>query len=220
MNVERRPRIQRGDHTAQKREAALRRSVLALAWLAGLMAASPAAAQDLHPSRRPSPVGIAKTHLGETYVKVTYGRPYMRGRSIFGAPGDTVTYLVPFGQLWRTGANEATELTTTRPLVVAGRRLDAGTYAIFTVPGAQTWSIRFSPQLGLDGTNRFDEASGQFRPGYDESQDVLRVDVPAGRTEEVIDQFTIEFERTAAGADLVVRWERTEVRIPLAAAGT
>jgi hypothetical protein len=142
----------------------------------------------------------------------------MRGRSVFGAPGDTVTYLVPFGQLWRTGANEATELTATGPLMVAGSRLEAGTFAIFTVPGAQTWSIRFSPQLGLDGTNRFDEASGQFRPGYDEARDVLRVDVPAGRTEDVVDQFTMEFERTAAGADLVLRWERTEVRVPLAAA--
>jgi hypothetical protein len=218
MKVERPPRIPRGGRTARNGEVALRRSALALAWLAGLAFAAPAAAQDLHPSRRPSPIGIAKTHIGETYVKVTYGRPYMRGRSVFGAPGDTVTYLVPFGQLWRTGANEATELTATGPLMVAGSRLEAGTFAIFTVPGAQTWSIRFSPQLGLDGTNRFDEASGQFRPGYDEARDVLRVDVPAGRTEDVVDQFTMEFERTAAGADLVLRWERTEVRVPLAAA--
>jgi hypothetical protein len=143
----------------------------------------------------------------------------MRGRSIFGVPGDTTTFLVPFGELWRTGANEATELTITGPLMVAGERLDAGTYAIFTVPGAQTWSVRFSPQLGLDGTNRFDEASGQFRPGYDPAQDVLQVDVPAGTTDEVVDQFTIEFERTATGADLVLSWERTRVRIPFAPPG-
>ena len=125
MKVERPPRIPRGGRTARNGEVALRRSALALAWLAGLAFAAPAAAQDLHPSRRPSPIGIAKTHIGETYVKVTYGRPYMRGRSVFGAPGDTVTYLVPFGQLWRTGANEATELTATGPLMVAGSRLEA-----------------------------------------------------------------------------------------------
>jgi hypothetical protein len=186
---------------------------------AALASAAPAAAQDLHPSRRPSPIGIAKTHLGDTYVKVTYGRPYIRGRSIFGAPGDTVTYLVPFGALWRTGANEATELTTTGPLTVAGNRLEMGTYAIFTVPGAQTWSIRFSPQLGLDGTNRLNEATGRFEPGYDESRDVLRIEVPAGSTDEVTDQFTMTFERTSSGADLVLSWERTEVRIPISPAG-
>ncbi|MGH7506538.1 MAG: DUF2911 domain-containing protein, partial [Longimicrobiales bacterium] len=120
---------------------------------------------------------------------------------------------------WRTGANEATELTTTGPLMVAGQRLDAGTYAIFTVPGEQSWSVRFSPNLGLDGTNRMNEATGEFEPGYDPDQDVLRVDVSAGTTDEVIDQFTIEFERTSAGADLILRWERTEVRIPLVPAG-
>lgn len=187
---------------------------LALASVLG--SAAPAGAQDLHPSRRPSPVGIAKTHLGETYVKVTYGRPYVRGRSIFGPPGDTITYLVPFGEVWRTGANEATELTTTGALRVGNGRLEEGTYAIFTVPGARTWQIRFSPQLGLDGTNRFDEATGEFTPGYDPELDVLTLDVRAGATDEVVDQFTIEFERTSAGADLVMRWERTEVRVPVA----
>ncbi|MGH7127103.1 MAG: DUF2911 domain-containing protein [Planctomycetaceae bacterium] len=193
--------------------------LLTLAASAALGSAAPVAAQDLHPSRRPSPIGIAKTHIGETYVKVTYGRPYIRGRDIFGTPDDTTTFLVPYGQLWRTGANEATELTTTGPLMVAGNRLDAGTYAIFTVPGAQTWSLRFSPQLGLDGTNRMDEATGEFGPGYDPEQDVLRVDVPAGATDEVVDQFTIEFERTPAGTDLVLRWERVELRVPLVPAG-
>ena len=192
--------------------------VLALAGSAVLATAAPAAGQDLHPSRRPSPIGIAKTHIGEAYVKVTYGRPYMRGRQIFGTPTDTVTFLVPYGELWRTGANEATELTTTAPLLVAGRRLEAGTYALFTVPGADTWSVRFSPQLGLDGTARFNEATGQFEPGYDAEQDVLRVEVTSARTDEVADQFTIEFERTTSGTDLVLRWERTEVRLPLAAA--
>lgn len=193
--------------------------VLALAGSAALALAAPAAGQDLHPSRRPSPIGIAKTHIGEVYVKVTYGRPYIRGRQIFGTPTDTATFLVPYGELWRTGANEATELTTSAALLVAGRRLEAGTYAIFTVPGANTWAVRFSPQLGLDGTSRFDEATGQFGPGYDAEQDVLRVVVSSTGTDDIVDQFTVEFERTTTGADLVLRWERTVVRLPLAAAG-
>jgi len=209
----------RGGRTPGHDAIALRLLFITLAGSAALATASPVTAQDLHPSRRPSPVGIAKTHIGDTYVKVTYGRPYMRGRSIFGTPGDTTTFLVPFGELWRTGANEATELTTTGPLMVAGNRLDAGTYAIFTVPGAQTWTVRFSPLLGLDGTNRLDAATGEFTEAYDPEQDVLRVDVPTSMTDEDVDQFTMEFERTAAGADLVLRWERTEVRVPLSPGG-
>jgi hypothetical protein len=184
--------------------------------LAAAVDAAPAAAQDLHPSRRPSPIGIAKTHLGDTYVKVTYGRPYMRGRRIFGAAGDTAQMLVPFGQLWRTGANEATELTTTGPLRFAGRPLAADTWSVFTVPGAQSWEVRVSPQLGLDGTGRL-SPSGEFTADvYDAARDVLKVTVPSRQIGEPVDQFTIEFENSPTGADMVLRWERTEVRIPLA----
>lgn len=183
--------------------------------LAVLAAAEPLQAQDLHPSRRPSPVGIAKTFVGPAYVKVTYGRPYMRDRAIFGAAGDTVTYLVPWGEVWRTGANEATELTTTGGLVVAGRRLEPGTYSIFTVPGRDSWQVRFNSALGLDGTNRQNAETGEFEPAYDEAEDVLRLDIPTRSLDEDVEQFTIEFERTAGGADLVMRWERTEIRIPM-----
>jgi hypothetical protein len=205
---------------ASRCKDALRNGLFVAGLAAGVfLAPEPASSQDLHPSRRPSPIGIAKSHIAETYVKVTYGRPYIRGRRIFGAPGDTVTYLVPFGQLWRTGANEATELTTTAPLQIAGQRLAAGTYAIFTVPAASSWEVRFSPQLGLDGTGRSDEESGEFTADvYDPSRDVLRVTVPSGGTSEDVDQFTIEFEKTGTGADMVMRWERTEVRVPIAAA--
>lgn len=183
--------------------------------VAALLLAAPVAAQDLHPSRRPSPVGIAKTHLGGTYVKVTYGRPYVRNRAIFGANTDSTTFLVPYGRIWRTGANEATELTTTGPLLVAGQRLAAGTYSLFTEPGADAWVLHVSPQLGLDGTGRLDE-DGSFTPDvYDPGRDVLVVTVPAGRTDEMVDQFTISFEKAGDGVDLVLRWERTEVRVPL-----
>ena len=187
-------------------------ALLAFALAASSLSAS---AQDLHPSRRPSPVGIAKVNMGDTYVKVTYGRPYMRGRDIFGAPGGTTSYLVPFGQLWRTGANEATEITLTGDVLLAGKRLPAGTYSVFTVPGPTSWSIRFNAELGLDGTNRQDPETGEFRSAYDTSRDVLQVDVPSSTLDQVVDQFTITLERRAAGADLVLRWERTEVRVPL-----
>jgi hypothetical protein len=176
---------------------------------------SAAAAQDLHPTRRLSPVGIAKTHLGDTYVKVTYGRPYLRGRAIFGADTDSVTHLVPFGQLWRTGANEATELTTTGPLFVAGERLPAGTYALFTEPGPRSWTVHFSPQLGLDGTGRLGPEGGFTAGVYDPSRDVLVVEAPVAELDDPVDPLTFDFVPTATGADLVIRWETTEVRLPL-----
>jgi hypothetical protein len=198
----------------------LRRALaaIALAVLPALVAAVPAEAQE-DPGRRPSPIGIARTHIGDTYVKVTYGRPYIRDRQIFGAPADDNGPLVPFGQLWRTGANEATEITLTGPLVVAGRRLEAGTYSVFTVPGPSTWSIHVSPHLGLDGTGIFDAATQTFTPVYDPADDIMAFEVQPTRLAEPVDPFTIDFPATATGADLRLRWERTEVRIPVAAPG-
>lgn len=178
-------------------------------------AADLATAQDLHPSRRPSPIGIAKTHLGDTYVKVTYGRPYMRNRQIFGTNTDSTEFLTPFGQIWRTGANEATEITTTGPLSIAGSMLAAGTYSIFTEPGPEAWVIHFSPFLGLDGTGIFNAETQVFTEVYDPDQDVLVVTVPSGALEESVDQFTMVFETVDGGAHLVLRWEKTEVRIPI-----
>lgn len=186
-----------------------------LATLAALvLTAVPAAAQDLHPSRRPSPVGIAKTFLGDTYLKVTYGRPYVRGRAIFGSPEDGKKYLVPFGQTWRTGANEATEITLTAPVRVAGQRLEAGTYSIFTVPGASTWEVRFHPGLGMDGVGRLGP-DGKFTRTYDPAKDVLVVQVPSGTLTDPVDQFTIAFEEFAEGTEMVLSWETTEVRVPI-----
>ena len=195
----------------------LRKTPILLVSLLCVMAATDlATAQDLHPSRRPSPVGIAKTHLGDTYVKVVYGRPYVRNRDIFGTNTDDKTFLVPFGQLWRTGANEATEITTTGALSMAGQMLAAGTYAIFTEPGPDTWTIHISPQLGLDGTGRL--GPDGFTPNvYDPAQDVLVFTVNSGTLEESVDQFTISFENADSGTHLVLRWEKTEVRIPIGA---
>ncbi len=191
---------------------------LGLVLTALLIAPSATAAQaEEEPGRRLSPVGIAATHLGDAYVKVTYGRPYIRDRAIFGA--DT-TFLVPFDRLWRTGANEATEVTITGPLRIGGTALEPGTYSLFTVPGADSWEVRISPQVGLDGTGRLDPGTGEFTPDvYDPERDVARFTVESGETDEVVDPLTLEFEATDTGADLVLRWERTEVRIPFEPAG-
>ena len=196
------------------------RHLVPVAALISVLAVEPATAQDLHPSRRLSPIGIARTHLGDSYVKITYGRPYVRGREIFGTNTDTTTFLVPYGEVWRTGASEATEITVTGPVSLAGNRLEPGTYSIFTVPGADNWMIHVSPQTGLDGTGIFNADTGEFTPNvYDPNMDVFAVSVPAVELpeDEMVDQFTISFEENEMGADLVLRWERTEVRVPIQA---
>ena len=123
-----------------------------------------AEAQDLHPSRRPSPTGIASTFIGDTYVKVVYSRPYKRGRdNIFGTEDSGA--LVPYGKTWRTGANEATEITLTEDVRIGDQKLAAGTYSIFTVPGPESWSVQFNSALGLSGTGRFDTEDPEVRGG-------------------------------------------------------
>jgi len=187
-------------------------AALALAVALGLPA--PAAGQDLHPSRRPSPMGLAQINLGDAYVSVTYSRPYKRGRdNIFGTKESGA--LVPFGEVWRTGANEATQITLTRGFKVAGKELPAGTYSLFTTPGAEEWKILFNSALGLSGTQRRNPETGEFEPGYDPKNDVVTVTAKPSALADEVDQFTISFEKTDTGADLVMRWIKTEVRVAL-----
>ena len=193
------------------------RRIFVITLAAVLAAPLVAVAQDLHPSRRPSPLGWSRIALGETYVSVTYGRPYKRGRNnIFGTKASGA--IVPFGDRWRTGANEATESTLTRNVLVGGKPLRAGTYSLFTTPGAETWTVHFNSRLGLDGLGVF--ADNKFTPVELGPTDVLVVTTKAIQLPEdkEVDQFTIDFERTATGADMVLRWIRTEVRVPIATA--
>jgi hypothetical protein len=177
-------------------------------------------AQDLHPSRRSSPMGTARITLDDgTYVRVVYSRPYKRGReNIFGTAESEA--LVPFGEVWRTGANEATEITVTGDVMVAGERLPAGTYSLFTTPGAEEWKVHFNSVLGLSGTVRFNPETREAEPGYLAENDVVTATAkPAAIEGDEVDQLTISFEETEAGADMLLRWITTEVRVPIAAAG-
>lgn len=171
-------------------------------------------AQDLHPSRRASPTGVARTHVGDAYVTVSYARPYMRRRAIFGT-GDDV--LVPYGQVWRTGANEGTEIFFQEDVMVNGQRVAAGMYTIFTVPGENQWAFHLSPQLGLWATGVLDRSkSPAFTPNvYDASKDVLQTTVSTQSLDEAVQQFTIGFENAGQGVHLVMSWENTAVRVPI-----
>lgn len=193
------------------------RRIVVAATAAALAAPIVLAAQDLHPSRRPSPLGMSRITLGDTYVRVIYSRPYKRDRdNIFGSKESGA--LVPYGERWRTGANEATEITVTDDVQIAGKTLPAGTYSLFTTPGPDTWTVHINSKLGLDGVGVF--ANDTFTPVDLEPTDVLVVEVPAVLLPEdkAVDQLTFEFETTATGADMVLRWIRTEVRVPIAPA--
>jgi hypothetical protein len=172
-------------------------------------------AQDLHPSRRPSPMGMARITLGDAYVRVVYSRPYKRERNnIFGTKESGA--VVPYGERWRTGANEATEITVTRDVMIGGQKLAAGTYSVSTTPGPDTWKVHFNSKLGLDGLGTF--ANNTFTPVELAPTDVLVVSAPATQLAEdkEVDQLTFDFEKKGTGADLVLRWIRTEVRLPIA----
>jgi hypothetical protein len=176
-----------------------------------------ASAQDLHPSRRPSPMGMARTMLGDAYVRVVYGRPYKRDRKIIFGTKESGAVVV-YGERWRTGANEASELTVTRDVLVGGQKLPAGTYSLSTTPAPGTWKVHFNSKLGLDGLGTF--ANNTFTPVDLAPTDVVTVSAPETQLPEdkEVDQLTFEFEKTAGGADMVLRWIRTEVRVPIALA--
>jgi len=194
------------------------RTLTLAAVAAALVAPAMVAAQDLHPSRRPSPMGMARITLdGDAYVRVVYSRPYKRGReNVFGSKESGA--LVPFGEVWRTGANEATEITVTKDVTIAGKKLAAGTYSLFTTPNADRWTIHVNSKLGLSGLGFF--ADGKFTPVDLGTTEVLAVDAAAAELPEdkEVDQLTFAFEKTDSGADMVLRWIRTEVRVPIAVA--
>ena len=150
---------------------------------------------------------------------LVYGRPYKRDRdNIFGTAESKA--LVPFGERWRTGANEASEITTTRDLVIAGQKLPAGTYSLFTTPGPDSWKIHFNSKLGLSGTGYFYPEEQRFEPVELAPTDVVTMEVPVKTLEEKdeVDQFTISFAKTEGGAEMVLAWIRTEVRVPFSVA--
>ena len=185
----------------------MQRFVLLLLLAAGLLPAASAQTRA-RDEVRPSPNAVVGQTIGTTDVTVTYGRPSVRGRAVFGA--DT-TFLAPYGQLWRLGANEATTITVSSDVRVEGQPLAAGTYALFAIPGATEWTLVF---------NRTAEQWGAYR--YDASQDALRVTVAAETDpdDDVEEMLDIEFDDvTPTSTVLTMEWERVSVPVRIETAG-
>ena len=153
------------------------------------------------PSKKPmlSPPAKASVELGGKQVTINYNTPSMRGRKIFGA-------LVPYDKVWRTGANPATTLKTAVNLKIGTATVPAGTYTLYTLPSESTWKLIINKQTGQWGTV------------YNESQDLARVDMRKNTMPQHQEKMSISFENTHGNqTQLHVRWDRTDVWVPVAA---
>jgi hypothetical protein len=134
-------------------------------------------------------------------VSVFYNRPSKKGREIFGG-------LVPYDQVWRTGANEATTFETNKDLTIQGQTLRAGKYSIWTIPRESNWTVIFNAEHGQWGLNSKGEAN------RNPELDVLKVEAHAVRQDQEFEQFTIAFEKTGEDAEMVLMWNKTLVSVP------
>ncbi|MEI9919209.1 MAG: DUF2911 domain-containing protein [Bacteroidota bacterium] len=145
---------------------------------------------------------------GDLKIHVFYNRPLKKGRVIYAADG-----LVPFGKVWRTGANEPTTIETNKTLLIKGQELKPGKYSIWTIPDAESWKVIFNSDVPAWGINFNGESNRE------PAADVVTVEVPVGHTETEIEQFTISLEKTGDEMELIFLWDKTVVAVPFIAAG-
>lgn len=136
-------------------------------------------------------------------IHIVYNRPFKNGRDIFGG-------LVPYGEVWRTGANEATIFETNKDLWIKGKLLKAGKYTLWTIPGEQIWSVMFNSETGQWGIKYLDGT-----PNRDPAKDVLSVDVPTMVQDKEFEQFTISVEQVGEDLELVLLWDHAVISVPM-----
>lgn len=199
----------------------VRAVIVALAVALSACASSPRAAPDNDNSPPPAPApdtgqapgapaqaiasprDSAQVNIAGAAVTVDYGRPSMRGRTIFGG-------LVPFGEVWRTGANEATSFRTTADLELGGHRIPAGAYTLYSMLRQGSagevgeWTLIINRQTGQWGTE------------YDQAQDLARIPMRVSRLDAPVEQFTIRVAQRSTeprAGTLTMRWERTQAEL-------
>jgi Protein of unknown function (DUF2911) len=148
----------------------------------------------------PSPTQTVKQDFAIGTIELTYSRPTAKGRKIFGD-------LVPYNKLWRTGANAATKIVFSDAVEIGGKKLDSGTYVLYTIPGADSWEVIINKGLknwGIDG--------------YKETEDVVRFNVSPWKMKNNLESFTMEFSDVKPETvSLDIKWEKTAVSIPIVA---
>jgi DUF2911 family protein len=149
---------------------------------------------------KPSPAASASCDLGSgKTIKTDYSSPRAKGRKIYGG-------LVPFGEVWRTGANAATTFVTSSDVVVGGKTVPAGSYTIFTVPTADQWTLIVNKKTGEWGI-----------PYKYESEELARVDMKVSKLPSPVENFIIAHEKSGNGCTMNVDWETTRASVDITA---
>ncbi|MEO9803950.1 MAG: DUF2911 domain-containing protein [Reichenbachiella sp.] len=131
-------------------------------------------------------------------IKIYYSQPQRNGRDIFGTK-------VPYGKVWRTGANENPEIKVYQDITLGGKKLKAGTYSLFTIPGEKEWTLIINSDLDYWGAY-----------SYKQENDVLRVNVPSASTSDVVEAFSIRLEdKGNKSAVLRLAWDKTMIEVPV-----
>jgi hypothetical protein len=147
---------------------------------------------------KPSPAASATCDLGGgKSIKTDYSSPRMKGRKIYGE-------LVPFGEVWRTGANEATTFVASADVVVGGKTVPAGSYTIFTVPTADKWTLIINKKTGEWGI-----------PYKYQSDELARVEMKVSKLPSPVEDFTIAYDKSASGCTLRMDWETTRASVDI-----
>ena len=154
-------------------------------------------------SKRPSPAASAECRFsdGKT-IKIDYSSPRAKGRKIFGEATDKA--LVPYGEIWRTGANEATKFVTDTNVTLGGKTIPAGSYTLFTIPKADKWTLIINKKTAEWGI-----------PYKYEADELARVDMQVSKTAAPVENFTISFEPTGNKCRLHLEWENTRASIEI-----
>ncbi|WP_231458601.1 MULTISPECIES: DUF2911 domain-containing protein [unclassified Pedobacter] len=146
------------------------------------------------------PLNAAKVKADDAtlpVVKVIYSRPQKKGREIFGV-------LEQYGKVWRFGANESTEIRFFKKVTIGGKKIKAGTYSLFAIPNKDNWTIIVNKQ-----TDKW----GAF--SYDETKDVVRVNVLAKTLSKPVEYFSVTFNAKDSGANLIAAWDKTQIELPI-----
>ncbi len=158
------------------------------------------AAQKL-PGLDPSPADITlfrpEGRGKPVLLKVTYGRPQKKGRTMLGGTEK-------FGEVWRLGANESTEIKVYKDVTFGDKKISPGTYTVYAIPNKDEWTIIFNSKLDTWGAYE-----------YEKEKDVARITVPAGKTDSEVEAFTIAFDGSGGTGNMLIAWENTLVKVPL-----
>ncbi|WP_405383346.1 DUF2911 domain-containing protein [Maribacter sp. LLG6340-A2] len=162
-------------------------------------------AQMKHP--KASPFSTLVQEVGFTEIKVEYSRPAARGRYLFGSQSNGEPGLVPYGRIWRVGANASTKISFNNPVYVNGAKLEKGTYALYAFPGANEWQVVFHTNI-----NHW----GDGRASYNAKEDVLRIPIVPKTTSEFQENFLISFDDIDHnGLHMIWHWGNTKVVVPI-----